>query len=62
MDYPQEKTYHLAKNGCKAVDFWASLPICSNSANLEAVKTYEGTHEMHTLIIGEDITGYAAFE
>ena len=37
-------------------------PIMRHSANLESVKTYEGTHEMHTLIIGEDITGYPAFE
>jgi len=29
--------------------------------NLEAVKTYEGTHDIHTLIIGEDVTGLAAF-
>ncbi len=37
-------------------------PIMRHMANLESVKTYEGTHEMHTLIIGEDITGFAAFE
>jgi len=37
-------------------------PIMRHSANLESVKTYEGTHEMHTLIIGEDITGFAAFD
>lgn len=37
-------------------------PIMRHSQNLESVKTYEGTHEMHTLIIGEDITGFAAFE
>ena len=30
-------------------------------ANLESVKTYEGTHVIHTLIIGEHITGIAAF-
>ncbi len=36
-------------------------PIMRHSSNLESVKTYEGTHEMHTLIIGEDITGYPAF-
>jgi glutaryl-CoA dehydrogenase len=30
--------------------------------NIESVKTYEGTHEMHTLILGEDVTGIAAFE
>ncbi len=37
-------------------------PIMRHMANLESVKTYEGTHEMHTLIVGEDITGYSAFE
>ena len=37
-------------------------PVMRHSANLESVKTYEGTHEMHTLIIGEDITGISAFD
>jgi len=37
-------------------------PIMRHMNNLESVKTYEGTHEMHTLIVGEDITGYPAFE
>ncbi len=40
----------------------SEYPIMRHSANLESVKTYEGTHEMHTLIIGEDITGISAFE
>jgi len=31
-------------------------------ANLETVITYEGTHEMHTLILGQAITGLAAFD
>ncbi|MCH7955091.1 MAG: acyl-CoA dehydrogenase, partial [Candidatus Marinimicrobia bacterium] len=30
-------------------------------ANLESVYTYEGTHDMHTLIIGKKITGLGAF-
>ena len=30
-------------------------------ANLESVKTYEGTHNIHTLAIGQDITGINAF-
>jgi glutaryl-CoA dehydrogenase len=30
-------------------------------ANLESVYTYEGTHEMHTLVIGEAVTGIQAF-
>lgn len=36
-------------------------PVMRHAANLESVKTYEGTHEMHTLIIGEDITGFSSF-
>ena len=36
-------------------------PVMRHTANLESVKTYEGTHEMHTLIVGEDITGIPAF-
>ena len=30
-------------------------------ANLESVKTYEGTHDIHALIVGQEITGIAAF-
>jgi glutaryl-CoA dehydrogenase len=30
--------------------------------NLETVYTYEGTHDVHTLIVGQDITGLSAFE
>ncbi len=30
-------------------------------ANLESVYTYEGTHDIHTLILGQDVTGYPAF-
>jgi len=32
-----------------------------HAANLESVLTYEGTHEMHTLVVGESITGISAF-
>jgi alkylation response protein AidB-like acyl-CoA dehydrogenase len=30
-------------------------------ANLESVYTYEGTHDMHLLIVGEEVTGLSAF-
>jgi glutaryl-CoA dehydrogenase len=30
--------------------------------NLESVYTYEGTHDIHALIVGQDITGIAAFD
>jgi glutaryl-CoA dehydrogenase len=36
-------------------------PVMRHANNLESVKTYEGTHEMHTLIVGEDITGIPAY-
>ncbi len=31
-------------------------------ANIESVYTYEGTHEMHSLILGESVTGISAFD
>ena len=36
-------------------------PVMRHAANLESVYTYEGTHEMHTLILGQALTGIAAF-
>ncbi len=36
--------------------------VMRHSANLESVKTYEGTHDIHTLIVGEDITGLPAYK
>jgi len=37
-------------------------PIMRHMANIESVYTYEGTHEMHTLIIGQSETGIAAYD
>jgi glutaryl-CoA dehydrogenase len=36
-------------------------PVFRHMANLESVKTYEGTHDVHTLILGTAITGIDAF-
>jgi glutaryl-CoA dehydrogenase len=36
-------------------------PIMRHMMNIESVYTYEGTHDMHTLIIGADITGFEAY-
>ena len=36
-------------------------PVGRHMMNLETVYTYEGTHDIHTLIVGQDITGLAAF-
>lgn len=37
-------------------------PIMRHMMNLESVITYEGTHDIHLLITGHDITGEAAFK
>jgi len=37
-------------------------PVIRHMNNLESVYTYEGTHEIHTLIIGQAVTGVPAFE
>lgn len=39
----------------------SEYPIMRHAANLESVKTYEGTHDIHTLIIGADITDIDAY-
>ena len=37
-------------------------PVIRHMNNLESVYTYEGTNEIHTLILGQAITGIAAFD
>lgn len=36
-------------------------PVFRHMANLESVYTYEGTHDVHTLILGKELTGISAF-
>ncbi|MBP6978459.1 MAG: acyl-CoA dehydrogenase family protein [Bacteroidales bacterium] len=44
-----------------AMGITGDFPIMRHMMNLESVITYEGTHDIHLLITGEDITGLAAF-
>jgi glutaryl-CoA dehydrogenase len=37
-------------------------PVFRHMVNLESVYTYEGTHDIHTLVLGQHITGIPAFE
>ena len=39
----------------------SEYPVMRHMCNLESVKTYEGTHSIHTLIIGEAVTGISAY-
>jgi glutaryl-CoA dehydrogenase len=36
-------------------------PVMRHMSNLESVFTYEGTHEIHTLVLGAAMTGMRAF-
>ena len=36
--------------------------VMRHMVNLETVKTYEGTHDVHTLIMGRNLTGIQAFK
>jgi glutaryl-CoA dehydrogenase len=36
-------------------------PVLRHALNLETVYTYEGTHEVHTLVLGQALTGFDAF-
>ncbi len=45
-----------------AMGIVGDYPIMRHMMNLESVITYEGTHDIHLLITGMDLTGIAAFE
>jgi glutaryl-CoA dehydrogenase len=44
-----------------AVGITDRYSVIRHMMNLEAVSTYEGTHDIHTLAVGRDITGISAF-
>jgi len=45
-----------------AMGITGEYPIMRHMTNLESVITYEGTHDIHLLILGKEITGISAFE
>jgi glutaryl-CoA dehydrogenase len=44
-----------------AMGITGDFPMMRHMMNLESVITYEGTHDIHLLITGHDITGISAF-
>ena len=54
-------TARLARSILGANGSTDEYQVIRHLLNLETVYTYEGTHEIHTLILGEDITGIAAY-
>ena len=55
------KTARLARDVLGAAGIVDEHPIIRHLLNLETVNTYEGTQDIHTLIIGRDVTGLDAF-
>ena len=51
----------LARDILGANGITSDYPVMRHSLNLESVKTYEGTHDIHTLILGQHLTGIAAY-
>jgi glutaryl-CoA dehydrogenase len=56
LDIAREARTVLGANGITT-----EYPVIRHANNLESVLTYEGTSEIHTLIIGQDIVGQPAF-
>ncbi|HWH04201.1 MAG TPA: acyl-CoA dehydrogenase family protein [Gemmatimonadales bacterium] len=56
-DVARETRRLLGANG-----ILAEYQAMRHLANLESVYTYEGTHDVHTLVLGQEITGISAFE
>ena len=51
-----ERGSSSAATACSGV-----YPVMRHMANLESVVTYEGTDEVHTLVLGQEATGINAF-
>jgi glutaryl-CoA dehydrogenase len=56
LDTAREARSVLGANGITL-----EYPVVRHMNNLESVYTYEGTNEIHTLVLGQAITGIAAF-
>jgi glutaryl-CoA dehydrogenase len=55
------ETARMARDILGAAGIVDEHPVIRHLMNLETVYTYEGTHDIHTLIIGRDVTGLDAF-
>lgn len=55
------ETSRLSRGMHGANGMTGEYPVMRHAANLESVYTYEGTNEIHTLVLGQAITGIGAF-
>lgn len=52
---------HDLRQICGGMGITGAFPMMRHAMNLESVITYEGTHEVHTLVLGMELTGINAF-
>jgi glutaryl-CoA dehydrogenase len=52
----------LAREILGASGIVGEYPVFRHLANIESVYTYEGTHDIHTLVLGQAVTGIAAYD
>jgi glutaryl-CoA dehydrogenase len=55
------ETARMARDILGANGITEDYPIMRHMMNLESVKTYEGTHDIHALVLGQHLTGIAAY-
>jgi glutaryl-CoA dehydrogenase len=55
------ETARVARDILGANGITEDFPIMRHMMNLESVKTYEGTHDIHALVLGQHLTGIAAY-
>jgi glutaryl-CoA dehydrogenase len=55
------ETARMARDILGANGITEDYPLMRHMMNLESVKTYEGTHDIHALILGQHLTGIAAY-
>ena len=55
------KSARMSRDILGANGITEDYPIMRHMMNLESVKTYEGTHDIHALILGQHLTGIAAY-
>jgi hypothetical protein len=58
---PRWRATSVARTILGANGVTLEYPVIRHVNNLESVLTYEGTHEVHTLVVGQALTGESAF-
>jgi glutaryl-CoA dehydrogenase len=56
LDIARQARAMLGANGISL-----EYPVIRHMLNLESVLTYEGTEEIHSLVVGQALTGHAAY-